>query len=43
VWAKKFAEAHSPLVDPVSNPQPIDDDFLIEEQIMADYENVING
>ena len=27
--------------DPVSNPQPIDDEFLIEEQIMPDYENVI--
>jgi hypothetical protein len=37
----KFAEAHSTLVDPVSNPQPIDGDFLIEEQMMPDYENVI--
>ena len=29
------------LGDPVSNPHPIDGDFLIEEQIMPDYENVI--
>ena len=37
----QFAEARSPHGEPVSNPQPIDGDFLIEEQIMPDYENVI--
>jgi hypothetical protein len=37
----QFAEARSPLGDPVSNPKPIDGDFLIEAQIMPDYENVI--
>ncbi len=37
----QFAEAGSPLGDPASNPQPIDGGFLIEEQIMPDYENVI--
>ena len=37
----QFAEARSPHGEPVSNPKPIDGDFLIEEQIMPDYENVI--
>lgn len=36
-----FAEAHLPLGDPVSKPQPIDDEFLIEEQTMPDYANLI--
>ena len=37
----QFAEARSPHGEPVSNPQPIDGDFLIEEQIVPDHENVI--
>ncbi len=37
----QFAEARSPLGDPVSNPQSIDGDFLIEEPNMPDYEKVI--
>ena len=37
----QFAEARSPFGDTVSNPHPIEDEFLIEEQIMPDYENII--
>ena len=36
----QFAKARSTFGDPGAKPQPIDE-FLIEEQIMPDYENVI--
>ena len=41
IYLRKTWLVASPHGEPMSNPQPIDGDFLIEEQIMPDYENVI--